>query len=279
MQKSLLLLLTLSLLSFSKINQQHLQAETRLVASATVGTPKKIAGINSLTRINFEDSVKRLYNQIDLNAYGLNYEVFRLGMIGFHTLRNEGKLQQKNILTIIDFTKPSTEKRFYTIDLDKLQVMFHSLVAHGRNTGENLATSFSNQPHSNQSSLGFYVTGESYVGSKGYSLRLDGQEKQYNGNLRSRAVVVHSADYVSEQWIKRYGRLGRSQGCPALPAELTQKVIDTIKNKTVVFAYYNESDYLKSSAYLNFDNMINALEAKDQLTAASVQTSDQLSAL
>ena len=116
-----------------------------------------------------------------------------------------------------------------------------------------MAKSFSNKQHSNQSSLGFYITGESYVGSKGYSLRLDGQEQQFNSKIRDRAVVIHAADYVSESWIKKYGRIGRSQGCPALPKEINKEVIDTIKDKTVVFAYFNESGYLDGSAYLKTD--------------------------
>jgi hypothetical protein len=183
-------------------------------------------------------------------------------MIGYQSLRSEGKLGNKNLLTIIDFNKPSTEKRFYTIDLGNKVVKFYSLVAHGRNTGENMAKQFSNRPHSNQSSLGFYLTAESYVGSKGYSLRLDGQEKTFNGNLRSRAVVIHSADYVSEVWIKRNGRLGRSQGCPALPNEISKSVIDTIKNKTVIFAYFKEDSYLKSSAYLDLNRMFDGLNTQ-----------------
>src|SRR5690606_13191854 len=114
------------------------------------------------------------------------------------------------------------EKRFYTVDLKKKSLKFHSLVSHGKNTGQNMATSFSNTVHSNQSSLGFYLTGETYVGSKGYSLRLDGLDGSYNDKMRERAVVMHEANYVSESWIRKYGRLGRSQGCPALPKEISR---------------------------------------------------------
>jgi hypothetical protein len=118
-----------------------------------------------------------------------------------------------------------------------------------------MAKSFSNTVHSNQSSLGFYVTAETYVGSKGYSLKLDGMEKGYNDKLRERAVVMHNADYVSESWIKKYGRLGRSQGCPALPNEIGKKVIDTIKNGTAIFAYFADSAYLSESSYLDANNL------------------------
>jgi len=209
-----------------------------------------------LSRLIFEDSLENLYRSINLASYDLSYDVFRLGMIGYYTLRQQGKLGSKNLLSIIDFTKPSTKKRFYTIDLDELKVTFNTYVAHGKNTGENMATSFSNVLHSNQSSLGFYVTGETYVGSKGYSLKLDGVERGFNDNMRERAVVMHNADYVSEKWIERYGRIGRSQGCPALPVEVAKDVINTIKHQTAIFAYYNDDIYLQNSSYLNIDRLL-----------------------
>jgi len=204
----------------------------------------------------FEDSLKNLYKAIGLENYDLSYEVFRFGMIGYYSLRQQGRLNDKNLLSVIDFTKPSSKKRFYTIDLDELKVKFFTYVSHGKNTGENLAQSFSNVLHSNQSSLGFYVTAETYFGSKGYSLKLDGVEKGYNDNMRERAVIMHDADYVSEKWINRYGRLGRSQGCPALPKEISKDVIDAIKNQTAIFAYYNDENYLATSSYLNPENVL-----------------------
>jgi hypothetical protein len=222
---------------------------------------------SKLSRSNFEDSVKTLYESMDLAKRGLAYDVFRYGMIGYNNLKLEGRLGKQNILSIIDFTRKSTEKRFYTIDLENRRVVFHSLVSHGRNTGENEARNFSNIPHSNQSSLGFYVTGETYVGSKGYSLKLDGADGVYNDKMRSRAVVMHEADYVSERWIRNYGRLGRSQGCPALPKEISRKVIDTIKNKTLIFAYYNDETYLASSSHLNLERLWAKLEATEAFSA------------
>lgn len=218
---------------------------------------KIIKGI--LTRANFEDSVRNLYDMIGLASYDLDYKVFRLGMVGYSSLEKEGELE-KDILTIIDFAKPSTEKRFYAIDLKNKALKYHTYVAHGRNTGENMASAFSNIPHSNQSSLGFYVTGETYVGSKGYSLRLDGKERSFNDKIRSRAVVIHAADYVTENWIKRYGRLGRSQGCPALPPDISREVINAIKNKSAIFTYYPDTKYLASSRYLKVDDLFDKLD-------------------
>ncbi|HEY9048020.1 MAG TPA: murein L,D-transpeptidase catalytic domain family protein [Ohtaekwangia sp.] len=213
-------------------------------------------GVENLSALQFEDSLQHLYQQIGLERYRLSYDAFRYAVIGYYSLRMQGKLNQKNILSIIDFTKPSREKRFYTIDLDKLAVQFYTYVSHGKNTGEDIAKNFSNIAHSNQSSLGFYITAETYIGSKGYSLKLDGQDKGYNDNMRDRAVVMHDADYVSEYWIKHYGRLGRSQGCPALSKEIAREVIDTIKNRTAVFAYFNDAGYLASSHYLNVNQLL-----------------------
>lgn len=197
----------------------------------------------------FEDSVSNLYQ--DLHRPELNFEAFRHAMIGHSILKQQGKLDQENLLTIIDFTEPSSEKRLYIIDLEKRRIVHNTYVSHGRNTGEDQAVSFSNIVHSNQSSLGFYRTAETYVGSKGYSLKLDGLDKGFNDKMRQRAVVIHGANYVSESWIQKYGRLGRSQGCPALPVELSREIIDTIKNGSLIFAYFNDKKYLNSSVYLD----------------------------
>ncbi|HEX6893519.1 MAG TPA: murein L,D-transpeptidase catalytic domain family protein [Chryseolinea sp.] len=225
---------------------------------------KTIPALKDLSPTTFVDSLSRLYDAIDLQKYELSFEAFKYGMTGYLSLLREGKVNNKGLLTIIDFTKSSNSKRFYTIDLKNLAVKFHTYVSHGKNTGEVMAKSFSNTVHSNQSSLGFYVTAETYVGSKGYSLKLDGVEKGYNDKLRERAVVMHNADYVSEHWIRKYGRLGRSQGCPALPNEIGKKVIDTIKHHTVIFAYYNDSAYLSSSPYLNPENLFAPAFASSQ---------------
>ena len=215
----------------------------------------------SLRKEVFEDSLQHLFESIRLEEFDLSYHVFRYAMIGYYNLRQQGKLNDKDLITIIDFTKSSSKKRFYTIDLKSKVVKFFTYVSHGKNTGEDLATSFSNTLHSNQSSLGFYVTGETYVGSKGYSLKLDGMDKDYNDKMRERAVVMHNADYVSESFIKKYGRLGRSQGCPALPVELGKKVINALKNRTAIFAYYNDESYLESSSYLNPDMLFTTVTA------------------
>ncbi|WP_176955893.1 murein L,D-transpeptidase catalytic domain family protein [Catalinimonas alkaloidigena] len=209
-----------------------------------------------LDRVTLEDSLRTLYEALQLEKLKLDYKVFRYGAIGFWGLQQEGRLSDRPLLSIIDFTKSSCEKRFYTLDLETKKVLFYTYVSHGRNTGGDKAEKFGNAVNSNLSSLGFYVTGETYTGSKGYSMRLDGTEKGINDNLRRRGVVVHNADYVSEDWIKKYGRLGRSQGCPALPKGIYREVIEAIKDRTAIFAYFKDDTYLAASRYLKLDELM-----------------------
>lgn len=207
----------------------------------------------------FEASMTTLYDEMKLDSLGLGFHVFRAAMTGYYNLAPKGKVgADKEIITIIDFTLPGTERRFFCIDLDNREVLFHTLVAHGRNSGGNYAKQFSNEPNSNQSSLGFYLTGETYMGVNGYSLRLDGLDGDWNSNLRRRAVVVHGADYATQEWIERYGRLGRSYGCPAVPTAIANEIIDTIKGNTLVFAYYDDEHYLSGSALLDEERAVHS---------------------
>ncbi len=173
----------------------------------------------------------------------LDFKIFANAMESL----DEMEYGNEDIVTIIDFSKPSTEKRLFILDLRNQQVLYQTFVAHGKNTGANMATKFSNNKGSNQSSLGLYRTGESYQGKHGYSLRLDGLEKGFNDHARSRAVVMHSANYVSEDFIKRHGRLGRSWGCPAVPVEISEEIIDLIKGGSCLYIYANDSNYIENS--------------------------------
>ena len=173
----------------------------------------------------------------------LDFEVFANAMESL----DEMEYSNEDIVTIIDFSKPSTEKRLFVLDLITQEILFHTFVAHGKNTGVNMATKFSNNKGSNQSSLGLYRTGESYQGKHGYSLRLDGLEKGFNDNARIRAVVMHSASYVSKDFIERHGRLGRSWGCPAVPVEFSREIIDLIKGGSCLYIYANNINYLENS--------------------------------
>lgn len=192
----------------------------------------------NLGKLNFEAEVVKIYSTLKNNNLTLpKLESFKKALQGFYELKDKG-LIKKDILTLIDFSLSSNSKRLWVIDLATNTILFNSLVAHGRNTGEEFATRFSNAAASFKSSLGFYATGEIYNGKHGMSLKLDGLEKGVNDNARSRGVVMHAADYVSNFFIKAHKRLGRSQGCPALPEELTKEIINTIKNKSCLYIYH-----------------------------------------
>ncbi len=179
----------------------------------------------------------------------LSYNVYKLALVGYEKLSNAQK-HVKPILTIVDFSKPSSEKRLFIIDMPSQKVILHTWVAHGLNSGEKIATRFSNTDASHQSSLGFYITGNTYNGSNGYSLKLKGLEAGFNDKAESRAIVMHGAPYVSEQVVKNIGRLGRSWGCPAVSQLEHKKIIDLIKGGSCLFMYATQPEYLASSKLL-----------------------------
>lgn len=189
--------------------------------------------------------IDEVYREADLEPV-LDRDVFRLAMKGKSRIR----AKKDTLLSIIDFSKPSTEKRFYLIDLANKTLLYNTYTSHGVNTGENMAMSFSNKEGSRKSSLGFYLTAETYEGKHGTSLKLDGLERGFNHRARRRYIVIHSADYVTDNFIQENGRLGRSWGCPALPPDLTQDIIQKIKNGSVLFIYANDDDYLSNSKFL-----------------------------
>ena len=185
---------------------------------------------------------------IDCHLSGvLSFDVFNTAILGYRKIDN---IRKKGILTIIDFSKPSTEKRFYVIDIENKKLIYRCLVAHGKNSGDIYAKDFSNKTESLKSSLGFYLTGETYKGDHGYSLRLVGLEKGINDNARVREIVIHGADYVSEEFIRKYGRLGRSWGCPALPADLSKEIIDKISDGSCLFIYADDNFYRENSVFI-----------------------------
>lgn len=199
--------------------------------------------------IKITDEYSELFNSIDFGSYKPDLEVFKIAYDGYKSLKEEGKVA-KNIITLIDFSMSSNKERMWVIDLDKGEVLFHTLVAHGRNTGEEFAKSFSNEMSSYKSSLGFYLTNELYQGKHGLSLRLDGLEKGYNDKARDRAIVMHGADYVSKEFIAANGRLGRSLGCPAVPEDLNEEIVKTIQGKSLLFIYHPSQEYLAQSPVL-----------------------------
>ncbi|NJK85549.1 MAG: murein L,D-transpeptidase catalytic domain family protein [Bacteroidales bacterium] len=163
---------------------------------------------------------------LKINDKDLGYECFSTALSGYQNLINEMDEINQGFLTIIDFSKPSTAERFFVVDLVNQKVLFKSLVSHGQKSGDNYATTFSNRMQSHMSSLGFYLTGESYFGKHGYSMKLYGLENEFNSNAYKRAVVVHAANYVTYDYINKNGRIGRSFGCPALPPDVNEEIIN-----------------------------------------------------
>lgn len=193
--------------------------------------------------------IDQIYKECQLENV-LNKELFTKAYRGYNKLKQGKKITAQDRLTIIDFTKPSTEKRLYVISLKKKKLLYNSYVAHGKNSGYTYAKQFSNSNGSLQSSLGFYRTLTTYYGKHGYSLKLRGLEPGINDKAEQRAIVIHGADYVSASFIKKHGRLGRSWGCPALPQHLKTEIINTIKGGSCLFIYAEDATYTENSKLL-----------------------------
>jgi hypothetical protein len=184
-------------------------------------------------------------------APSLDSSILGLALNAVACARDTGAVTNDRYLTVIDYSKASTEPRLWVLDLERERVLFEELVAHGQGSGDNFAKRFSNLEGSHQTSLGLFRTADTYVGTNGYSLRLDGLEPGINDRARERAIVVHGAPYVSDASLRALGRLGRSHGCPALRPAVARTVIDTIKNGSLVFAYYPDRQWLNGSRFLN----------------------------
>jgi hypothetical protein len=168
-------------------------------------------------------------------------------LTALHRLQASGAKVRSDVLTVIDYTKPSTERRLWVFDLTHMSVLFQELTAHGRNSGDNLAVRFSNAPNSLMTSLGAFLTGDTYIGKHGLSLRLRGMEKGVNDNSMERAIVIHAAAYVSDPIAKAKGRIGRSWGCPAVRPEISRSLIEAVQGGTLVLAYYPDRAWLQNS--------------------------------
>lgn len=192
-----------------------------------------------------------IYSVLNLSGFGLSSEAYRLALKGFEKLKTQGKLLNSSILTIIDFSQSSTRKRMYVIDLVKKTLLYNTYVAHGRNTGEEYAEKFSNEKGTFKSSLGFYITKNMAIGGKvGLSLVLQGIESGFNDKALQREIIIHGADYATEAFIRKNGRLGRSLGCPSLPPDLIRPVAETIKDGSCLFIYHQDDNYINKSEVL-----------------------------
>jgi len=235
--------------------------------------PLSVKEIKLTPNKNFspKNPAEEIYRQLQFADERLNFEVFEKAFLGFQNLKKSQKLvSSAKLLSICDFSLSSNRKRLWVIDLDEKKVLFNTLVAHGKGTGEEFATNFSNTEDSHQSSLGFYVTEQTYNGDNGYSMRLFGMDRGYNDAALERCIVMHGANYVSENFIKSEKRLGRSWGCPAVSREMAQPIINKIKNGTCLFIYYPDEKYLASSKWLkNAEKMDSILGSPKQNMATN----------
>jgi hypothetical protein len=213
--------------------------------------PTVIKDSSVVNSLNISIGSTNLYDSLRLGSLGLARQAFDYALKGFNVMKSVGEVANENIISIIDFSKPSSEKRLFVIDLANCKVLFNTYVAHGMQSGKEFANRFSNKQSSNKSSLGFYETLSTYNGGNGYSLKLQGVEKGINDNANKRAIVIHGADYVDESFIHSQGYIGRSWGCPALPQRLHKAVIDVIKNGTCLFIFSPDNNYLTHSKILN----------------------------
>ena len=191
-----------------------------------------------------------LENALVKAAPGADAKVIALAVRATQCSRAQG-IAPAQRLAVIDYSLPSTEQRLWVFDLKRRKLLFHELVAHGRNSGENMATLFSNRNESHATSLGLFRTQESYLGQNGYSLRMEGLEPGFNDNAFDRAIVIHGAPYVSPVLARANGRIGRSLGCPAVRPAIAHRLIDSMKDGQLLFSYYPDQRWLKSSSYIN----------------------------
>ena len=228
-------------------------ASAQTGGAATVVTPTQTDPAEPVAETSTIDHVSAA-TMIDLTAAkaaGISSRVLNMALGAVRCAVDSGDLAAPPTLTLIDYSRPSTQARLWVFDLHTGALLFHELVAHGKGTGENLAQRFSDDMNSHQSSLGLFVTKDTYVGHNGYSLRLDGLERGFNSRAMERAVVMHGARYVSAELATRQGRIGRSWGCPAVREAVAHQVIDTVRGGGVIFSYYPDQKWLTTSRFLN----------------------------
>lgn len=196
------------------------------------------------------EEARSMYTEMELESLGLSPEAFEYAWKGYHHLLEKGTLEKQDILSICDFSQSSKNKRLYILDIEQGTVLINTYVAHGKNSGSEFPRYFSNTPRSNKSSLGFYITKNTYYGSYGLSLKIAGVEKGINDKAYYRNIVIHGSDYVGGKFMERNNYNGRSFGCPAIPRKLSGEVINTIKEGSCLFIYYPSESYVKKSAII-----------------------------
>lgn len=213
--------------------------------------------IQAFNKISF-NPINNLAIKIVLltTKFSISKEAVQHAFTAYEKLKLSGQVLNQRYLTIADFSKPSSEKRLFIIDINKMELVLQTLVAHGRNSGTLFAKAFSNKNQSYQSSLGFYLTGNIYKGKHGMSLQLSGIESGINDHAKQRAIVIHGADYVSNNLIKKQGYIGRSLGCPAVPQNEVKEIIQTIKGASLLYIYAPSNNYTKKSKLITGPSLI-----------------------
>lgn len=229
---------TISILLFGIFCSVHTRSNTGVVSLTSLAS--KFAPGHALS------TLETLAAVLDING-----EALKLGVEGYEKLKEQGLLKNLRYLTIVDYSKPSSANRFYVIDMEQAQLHLQTLVAHGKKSGSIFANTFSNKDASLKSSLGFFVTGNTYVGKHGTSLELEGLEKGINDHAKDRAIVIHGADYVSNSIAKQQGFIGRSLGCPAVPNDKVGPIIEAIQGASCIFIYAPDKSYLRKSTIAN----------------------------
>jgi hypothetical protein len=222
---------------------------SRAVAARLAAAQRAAARKAELKMIGMEANM--LFAEMQLADSGLNEKVLEYALMGYHRLLKRHALHNTDVLTICDFSQSSSLKRMYVIDMRNRRLLYRNYVAHGISSGEEFASSFSNSPESHKSSLGFYVTRNTYYGENGLSLRIDGMDRGFNSLASERNIVIHGAPYVSERILHKYGVMGTTFGCPAIPEELTDQLIPLLKDGSCFFIYYPSKRYLQNSSVLN----------------------------
>jgi len=197
------------------------------------------------------EKARIIFDSLDLDQLGLTPVAFTYAYKGYTELLEKGKIKKSGLLTICDFSQSSRNKRLYLVDMENMKVLKNTWVAHGRNSGAEFAKTFSNTPRSHKSSLGFYITSSTYNGGHGLSLRLMGVEKGINDKAYQRHIVIHGSKYAGEDFLEANPFLGRSFGCPAVPSEDNEELIETIKDGSCLFIYHPSATYIRNSKILN----------------------------
>lgn len=236
------------------IMSYKVSASSVVARSASEATEMKAMAARTAKRAEMKmilATATSIYDEMDLEDSGLSRQAFQSAWTGYYKLRKKGLLHKSSVLSICDFSQSSSNQRLYVIDVRNRKVLYRTYVAHGINSGEEFANAFSNKMESCKSSLGFYITKKTYTGINGMSLRIEGVDKGFNDNAAKRAIVIHGATYVSQRILRKYGVMGTTFGCPAIPSEMTSQIIPVVKNGSCFYIYYPSKKYLAHSPVLN----------------------------